>query len=72
MKRPRQTAQVNGEGLLAPIPAEMGKVCSSPSPLISQSPILPPHAAGELYSPGEQSESACWGVWWLSPKEAGA
>lgn len=48
MKRPRQTAQVNGEGLLAPIPAEMGKVCSSPSPLISQSPILPPMLLGNF------------------------
>lgn len=48
MKRLRHTAQVNGEGFLAPIPAEVGKSCSSASPLISQSPILPPMLLGNF------------------------
>ena len=53
-------------GLLAPIPAEWEK------PVLRPLPTLPPTQLGGLYSPGEQSHSAPgWGVWRLSPREAG-
>lgn len=72
MKRLRHTAQVNGEGSLALIPPEVGKACSNASPLISQSPILPLLLLGTLLSRRAKLVSLSWGVWWLSPKKAGA